>query len=116
MRQQMLGVQARILDPAFFEVGGGRLKNVENRHKPRVAGVVILSRTDGEGPLRRSKRARAMRGSSVRAELALFARLGMTINKGARRVSITRSARCLSIARPDRQLAMLKSFPRARLP
>jgi hypothetical protein len=40
--------------------------------------VVILSRADGEGPLRRSKRERMMRGSSVRAGLALSARVGMT--------------------------------------
>jgi hypothetical protein len=32
MRQQMLRVQARIFDPAFFEVSGGGLKNVENGH------------------------------------------------------------------------------------
>src|SRR5437867_10507647 len=85
MRQQMLGVQARIFDPAFFEIGGGGLQNVEHRHKPRAPNAVILSRTDGEGPLRRSERGRAMRGSSVRAGLALSARLGMTINKDARR-------------------------------
>src|SRR6478672_8267966 len=106
----MLGVQARIFDSAFFEVGGGGLKDVEHRHTLRALNAVILSRADGEGSLRRSKRGQVMGGSSPSA------RLGMTINKRARRVSIMRSARCLSIARPDRQLAVLKSFPRARLP
>src|SRR5205807_8893448 len=81
MRQQMFGVQARILNPAFFEVGGGGLKNVEHRHTLRAPNAVRV-----------------------------------TTKKGARRVSITRSARCLSIALSNRQLAVLKSFPRARLP
>jgi hypothetical protein len=39
--------------------------------------IVILSRIDAEGPLRRSKRGRVMGGFSVRAGLALSARLGM---------------------------------------
>src|SRR2546426_6911806 len=116
MRQQMLGVQARILDPAFFEISDRGLKNVEHGHTLRAPNAVILSRADGEGSLRRSKRGRVMGGSFFRAGLALSARLGMTINKAARRISIMRSARCLSIARSDPQLAMLKSFPRGRLP
>src|SRR5207237_842983 len=83
----MFGVQARIFDSAFFEVSGGGLKDVEHRHMPRAPSAVILSRTDGEGPLRRRNRERAMRGSSPSV------RLGMTTNRGARRVCITRSAR-----------------------
>ena len=37
----MLGVQARIFDPAFFEVSGGGLKDVEHRH------FVIRSNVEG---------------------------------------------------------------------
>src|SRR2546423_6605392 len=114
MRQQMLGVQARILDPAFFEVGGGRLKNVQHRHTLRARNAVIPSRADSEEPPITRPRLLRRRGPSVRAGLALSARLRMTNNKDAKRISITRSARCLSIARPDRQLAVLKSFPRGR--
>ncbi len=49
---------------------------METRLAPLL--IVILSRADGEGPLRRSKRGQVMGGSSVRAGLALSAQLGMT--------------------------------------
>src|SRR4029077_20411480 len=89
----MLSVQARIFDPAFFEVSGGGLKDVEHRH------FVIRSNVEG-------------------FRCAIFKvtpRDPFTALRSGRD-DISSSARCLSIARPDRQLAVLKSFPRARLP
>jgi hypothetical protein len=60
MRQQMLGIQARIFDTAFLEIRGRRLQDFENSHKPRTPNALILNRADGEGSLRRSSRARTM--------------------------------------------------------
>src|SRR6266536_3834065 len=116
MGQQMLGVQARIFDPALFEVGGRGLQNVEHRHKPRAPNAVIPSCADNASPARTEEPPITCPRLLRRSGPSPSARLRMTINKGARRVSITRSARCLSIVRPNRQLAALKSFPRARLP
>src|SRR4030095_3642748 len=99
MRQQVLGVQARIFDPAFFEVSGGGLKNVEDSH------LVIPSKNATPA---RSKPSRG-------AAFEVTPRDPTTALRFARG-DISSSARCLSIVRPNRQLAALKSFPRARLP
>src|SRR5213080_1933737 len=89
----MLGVQARIFDSAFFEVSGGGLKNVEHRH------FVIRRNVEGF-------RCAIFKVTPRDPSTAL--RSGQD--------DVSSSARCLTIARPDRQLAMLRSSPRARLP
>src|SRR6266536_3693128 len=99
MRQQMLGVQTRIFDPALFEVGGRGLQNVEHRH------FVIPS-----------ENATPARSEGSRCAIFKVTPRDPSTTLRSARDDISSSARCLSIVRPNRQLAALKSFPRARLP
>src|SRR5260370_33818355 len=103
MRQQMLGVQARILDPAFFEVGGGGLKNIEHRQ------FVIPRDLSAAAWLRRKVK-------EPGCDSFLLTPRDPSAALRSARDDISSSARCLSNARSNRQLAVLKSFPRGRLP
>src|SRR5205814_8408253 len=99
MRQQMLRVQARIIDPAFCEVSGRGLKNVEHGHTLHTANGVIPSHVEAS-----------------RCAISKVTPRDPFTSLRSPRDDISWSARCLSVARSDPQLAVLKSFPRGRLP
>src|SRR5207247_787565 len=102
MRQQMLRIQARIFDPALLKIRSRRLQDFENRHDARYPGAVIPSRAGGEES--HIVRTRLLRWRDPSPS----ARLRMTTNEEARRISIMRSARCPLTSPPDRPLAGLK--------
>src|SRR2546422_54370 len=103
MRQQMLGVQARILNPAFFEINGRGLKNVEHGH-------FVVPREFCASAWRRRK------VDEPACDSFILTPRDPSTTLRCGRDDISWSARCLSIARSDPQLAMLKSFPRGHLP